>query len=213
MSTAIWDGYHRWYYDTGVWTRTTFMGVQCLKSVLDMWNYQEIIYDFKPSLIVEFGTYAGGSTLFFSSVLKAVSPRSRVLTVDAAPELAAAAVRADSHIECMGTTTTDPSVATRIRQLRDELPGCVFAILDSDHRASNVLQELRFLRGLLRSGDYVVVEDSNINGHPVLPGWGAGPLEALQEYEREHPDDYIHDIGRETKFGFTWAVNGFLIRR
>ena len=28
----------------------------------------------------------------------------------------------------------------------------------------------------------LVVEDGNINGHPVLPGWGEGPWEALEDY-------------------------------
>ena len=27
MSTEVWNAYHRWYYDTGVWTRTTFLGI------------------------------------------------------------------------------------------------------------------------------------------------------------------------------------------
>ena len=34
--------YHLWYYNTGVWQQTTWMGVHTLKSPMDMWNYQEI---------------------------------------------------------------------------------------------------------------------------------------------------------------------------
>ena len=68
------------------------------------------------------------------------------------------------------------------------------------------------LRDLTRPGDYVVVEDGNINGHPVLPDWGPGPWEAIEEYESRHPDDYRHDTEREGKFGFTFAPRGYLIR-
>jgi cephalosporin hydroxylase len=51
-----------------------------------------------------------------------------------------------------------------------------------------------------------------MNGHPVCPHWGEGPLEAIAEYEQRHPTDYQHDTARETKFGFTYAPRGFLVR-
>jgi cephalosporin hydroxylase len=77
----------------------------------------------------------------------------------------------------------------------------------------HVHAELMLLRPITRAGDYVVVEDSNINGHPVLPGWGPGPYEAVERYMSEYPDDYRRDLPRERKFGFTFAPNGFLVRR
>jgi cephalosporin hydroxylase len=100
-----------------------------------------------------------------------------------------------------------------ITELKQEFTGSIFAILDSDHRKEHVLNEMLLLRPLLKSGDYLVVEDGNINGHPVLPGWGEGPYEALQEYFTRYPDDYERDYAREQKFGFTFATAGFLIRR
>ncbi len=72
---------------------------------------------------------------------------------------------------------------------------------------------MKGLRNVLEHGDYVVVEDSNINGHPVDPEFGEGPMEAILEYEKEFPDDYTHDTKRENKFGFTFAPHGFLIRK
>lgn len=69
------------------------------------------------------------------------------------------------------------------------------------------------LRPVLVSGDYLVVEDSNVNGHPVLRSFGPGPYEAVREYFRRFPGDYEHDTEREAKFGFTFATNGFLRRR
>jgi cephalosporin hydroxylase len=53
----------------------------------------------------------------------------------------------------------------------------------------------------------------NINGHPVLPGWGPGPFEAMESYCVNHPEDYERDLAREEKFGFSFATRGFLIRR
>ncbi len=68
------------------------------------------------------------------------------------------------------------------------------------------------LRDILVAGDYVVVEDSNVNGHPVLKSFGPGPYEAVQEYFRMFPNDYEHDLERERKFGVSAAPNGFLRR-
>ena len=51
-----------------------------------------------------------------------------------------------------------------------------FAILDSDHSMDHVLAETKLVRPLLAAGDYLLVEDSSVNGHPVLPGWGPGPI-------------------------------------
>lgn len=42
-SDAVAEEYHKWYYGNLVWTKTTYMGINCWKSVSDMWNYQEIL--------------------------------------------------------------------------------------------------------------------------------------------------------------------------
>jgi cephalosporin hydroxylase len=76
------EQYHSWYYDTDVWRKTSFLGVPCAKSVSDMWNYQEILAELKPSLVLEMGTWQGGSRLYFAEILQLISPRSRVLSVD-----------------------------------------------------------------------------------------------------------------------------------
>ena len=77
---------------------------------------------------------------------------------------------------------------------------------------NHVLAEMKVLRPLLSASDYLIVEDSMFNGHPVVPGYGPGPYEAIEAYEREFPNDYKHDVARENKFGWTFAPNGFLIR-
>src|SRR5262249_20748369 len=74
--------FHRWYYDTGVWQKTTWMGVPALKSPMDMWNYQEILFSLKPSVIIEFGSRNGGSTLFFASIMRELGSPFKILAVD-----------------------------------------------------------------------------------------------------------------------------------
>jgi cephalosporin hydroxylase len=204
--------YHKWYYNTEVFNKVSWMGVNCQKSVSDMWNYQEILFELKPSLIVEFGTHYGGSALFFATIMRQIGKPFKVLSVDVYHGPLKPAARDDPDIMFVESRSTVPAIAEHIRRLRSEFPGKVFAILDSDHSMNHVLAEMKLLRPLLCAGDYLVVEDSNMNGHPVLPGWGPGPYEAIEAYEQEFPDDYTHDVAREKKFGWTQAPNGYLIR-
>jgi cephalosporin hydroxylase len=204
------EAYHRWYYDTRVWRTVSFLGVPCQKSVSDLWNYQEIIFQLKPSLIAEFGVNKGGSSLYFAEIANLVTPGCRVLSVDI--NLQNLDPRAAGHprIRFVEANTADAKIASLITEMRH---GPVFFILDSDHRKAHVLAELKLVRTVTEPGDYVIVEDGNVNGHPVLPEWGPGPLEAVQEYMNEYPDDYLQDKEREQKFGFTFAPDGFLIRK
>ena len=204
--------YHKWYYDTLVWEKVSFLGVPCYKSVSDMWNYQEILSELKPSLVVEFGTLFGGSALFFSMIGRSLNPDLRVLSVDISHEYVEPQARADEAICFLNASSTEPLVAEKIIEMRSQTPGKVFFILDSDHRKPHVLAELELLRDIVKAGDYVVVEDGNVNGNPVVPGWGEGPREAVDAYMERYPDDYSFDRERETKFGFTFAPSGFLIR-
>jgi cephalosporin hydroxylase len=52
-----------------------------LKCPLDLWIYQEILYELRPELIVEAGTYLGGTTLFLASICDLLG-RGEVLTID-----------------------------------------------------------------------------------------------------------------------------------
>lgn len=207
------EAYHRWYYDNLVWMTTTYLGISILKLPSDMWNYQEILSELRPRMVVEFGTYSGASALFFAHTLRLAGLDGKVLTVDIDSTELAAPVLAEPTIERMCCSSIDPAVAERIAELRTERPGPIFVILDSDHRKEHVLAEMLMLRTLLVCGDYLVVEDANINGHPVRPTHGPGPFEAMAEYFARYPNDYEHDLAREHKFGLTFATNGFLRRR
>lgn len=204
--------YHKWYYERDkVWINTRFLGITTMKSVSDMWNYQEIISELRPSIIVEFGSFAGGSAIYFNIIGRAVTPSLKVLSVDIDHSLLDPRVRNYPEIEFLESSSTDAGVTRRIAELRTENPGPVFFILDSNHEKDHVVAELTELREVLEPGDYVIVEDSNINGHPVARGWGEGPYEAMEEYFRRFPDDYKRDMQREKRFAFTFATNGFLV--
>ena len=138
--------YHLWYYNRKVWETTTWLGVPILKSPMDLWNYQEIIFSLKPSLLIEFGSFNGGSALFFASLLRQMGKPFKILTVDVDHSRIPEQVRTDPAIEFLTISSSAPEVGRVIARLRAEFPGPVFAILDSDHNKEHVLAEMMLLR-------------------------------------------------------------------
>ena len=104
-------------------------------------------------------------------------------------------------------SSTSPQTAQKVKDLIR--PGeNVMVVLDSDHRAAHVLREFRIYAPLVTQGNYLIVEDTNINGHPVRPDFGPGPMEALQEFAKEN-SDFVIDRRRE-KFMLTFNPRGYL---
>ena len=236
------DNFMKWWHEeAAVWTTVKWLGVATQKLPLDMWSYQEVISSLHPSVVVETGTRIGGSALYFATVLNAnpaggsplfgsdvcggpragnACPTPFVLTIDIAHADVDSRVRSEPSIELLEGSSTGAVVRRRLDALfRDpERPrdpkSRVFVILDSDHRSQHVSNELELFAEILRAGDYVVVEDGIVNGHPVEPGWGDGPFEAIEAFEAAYGKGtyFLHDTDREKKFGMTAAPNGFLIR-
>jgi cephalosporin hydroxylase len=81
-------------------------------------------------------------------------------------------------------------------------------VLDSDHSRDHVLNELKAYSPLVTKGNYLIVEDTNLNGHPVHPSIGPGPMEAVTDFLR-YNDEYQIDKERE-RFYITFNPNGYL---
>jgi cephalosporin hydroxylase len=201
------NSFHRLYYDSGprTWRDTYFLGVTTYKCPLDLWVYQEIVFETRPDLIVETGTACGGSGLYLASLCDLVG-NGEVVSIDIErPE------DLPSHKRL--TFLTGSSVSDQITDdIRSRAAGAqsVLVILDSDHSRAHVSEELRVYSSLVTVGSYLIVEDTNINGHPVYVEFGEGPWEAVRDF-LEEDDRYVIDRTRE-KFFMTFNPSGFLRR-
>ena len=205
------EAYLRWYYDTAVWKRLSYRGVRTLKNPLDMWNYQEIIVEHGIEWVVETGTRHGGSALFFADLLEAGRAAGFVISVDV--EHDSLQIGEHPRLRLLKGDSASVEIQNSIRAMLPAQRAPMFVILDSDHRKAHVLRELAAYVPLMQRGDYLVVEDSCVNGHPVRPDFGPGPMEAIEEFLSTHSGELQPDSARENKFGCTFAPRGYYLKK
>jgi len=210
LSNAAATEYFRWFYDTGVWKRMHYRGIRVLKVPSDMWNYQEIFAEYRIDWVLETGSLHGGSALFFADLLQLNGARGKVISIDM--DARNNMLRQHPRVEFWLGDSASPEMVERLRTHLPANRGALFAILDSDHSKRHVLREMEAFTPLLRKGDYMVVEDGCVNGHPVRPEFGPGPYEAVEEFMLRHPQAFTPDSAREQKFGITAAPKGYLIK-
>ena len=86
-------------------------------------------------------------------------------------------------------------------------------MLDSDHRAPHVLNELHAYADLVPSGSYLIVEDTHLDGIPSQPGFGPGPTAAVEQFLKEPGGaQFAQDLSREA-FLMTFNPGGWLKRK
>jgi len=205
------DQFHDLYYKLAQRGRHTnhvsWLGYSSLKCPLDLWIYHELICRLRPDFIIETGTASGGSALFLASMCDLID-QGQVITIDVdAREGQRRPVH--SRIQYVVGSSIDPAVLGKVREtLGGKQAGLI--ILDSDHHRDHVLAELRAFAPLVSAGGYLVVEDTNINGHPVYPEFGPGPMEAVGTFLAENPA-FLPDTRCE-RFILTMNPGGFLRR-
>lgn len=206
---AIVDAFHDLYYnglnaEGHIFTRTSWMNVPCSKCPLDLWIYQELIVETQPDLIIETGTHLGGSALFIAHMLDIIG-KGGVITIDI---LDNPARPIHPRIKYVTGSSADAMLINSL--LSTHANARKLVILDSDHSKHHVLAELNILAPHVGVGSYLIVEDTNINGHPTYPAFGEGPFEAVEEFLRTN-GKFIVDESRE-KFLMTFNPRGFLKR-
>jgi cephalosporin hydroxylase len=204
---SVVDGFHRLWYETGeaggTWKDTRFLGVPTWKCPLDLWVYQELVHELAPDLIVETGTAHGGSALYLAALCETTG-RGEVVSVDVGdwPNRPP-----HPRLTYLTASSTDPAAVKQVAR-RASAAETVLVVLDSDHRRDHVLSELRAYAPLVTPGSYLVVEDTNVNGHPVYEEFGPGPMEAVEDFLKER-DDFVVDPARE-KLLLTFNPGGWL---
>lgn len=197
------------YFRSQVYQRTHWMGVKTAKCPMDMWMYQELMHYLNTDLVIETGTFAGGSALFFAQMMDLMG-RGEVITIDIDDSIP----NRPEHprLEYITGSSIDPATIERLKPAVAAATS-VMVILDADHRAPFKLQELELYAPLVTVGNYLIAEDSCFDEYPAWPEFGPGPAAAVTEFmkKKHNSDRFTIDRGPEHHM-ITYAPRAFLKR-
>jgi cephalosporin hydroxylase len=191
---GVWHG-----RDGGVFSNK-FLGVSTLQNPLDVWITLEIMWEVKPDIVIECGTYHGGSALLWATMLEQINPEGRVITIDIEDKREPDAKTFDiakRKVDFLLGSSTSPKI---VQEVEKRVEGKrVLVILDSLHTPEHVLNELRAYSPFVQTGSYIIVQDTIV-----------GPDKAIEKFFTESQDFEI-DAGRE-RLLITNNMGGFLKR-
>ncbi len=202
---SVVQDFHKLYYRSYILQRTYWLGILTSKHPTDLWVYQEILWETRPELIVEAGTFEGGSALYLASICDLLGT-GEVVTIDIEHRQNRPAHPRIRYV--LGSSLEERTIEmVRASAKR------IMVILDSDHSQAHVARELELYAPLVTPGCYLIVEDTNPNAYPMFPkGTGpGGPAEAVAGFLPDHPEFEV-DRSRE-KFFTTGNPGGYLKKK
>ena len=138
-------------------------GVLVWKYPTDLFNYAELIQTLLPDYLIETGTAEGGAALFYADIMDLVG-HGEVITIDPYYK----PVYKHPRVTHIGKDSIEAI---------GELPVGKRTIvsLDASHLKDDVLREMYAYAPIVGNGMYMVVEDTDMSGHPVRWSEGDGP--------------------------------------
>jgi cephalosporin hydroxylase len=186
------------------WRQTTWLGRQAANCPTDLLAYQDLIAEVKPDWVIETRPGSGGRALFLATICELLG-HGQVLSID---KRARAKLPENPRLRYLKGDSVDESTISQVRELVGE-PANAIVILSRSSRG-RMVQEFEAYAPLVPVGSYVVMEDTIVNGNPVLPEFGPGPAEAAKHVLRIR-NDFAPDHQIE-KYGLTFNPGGFLKR-
>ncbi len=203
MAISQWFLYHE---RNIAFNKCYWMGIRACKNPLDAWIYQEIIYEVKPDIIIEIGSWEGGSTLYFANLLDLLG-KGLVISID----IDRTNYRAKhNRIVTITGDSSSLEIVSKVAKLCENKS--ILVVHDGCHSKEEVLKDLQLYSNFVSIGSYFIVEDGIID---LLKPWVFGfyvdgPLAAVEEFLSKN-SKFVIDRERE-RYILTHNPKGFLRR-
>ena len=181
-----------------------YHGIRTMRSPMDSWVYQQIIWETKPDVLIEIGNKWGGSALMFSHMIKNVGLNTRIIGVDIKQSILDQRARdipnsvfiEGDAVEMFGEVCKHLKIGEKVMIMED-----------SAHTYDVTLAILNKYHEVVTPGQYFIIEDTIMNyGLPRAPEFDA--YKACSDFVAKH-DNFVIDRAREL-FVLTYNPNGFL---
>jgi cephalosporin hydroxylase len=186
-----------------------YKGVALQKNPFDLAIYSRLISELRPQTIVEIGSKAGGSALWFADQCQIFGLTTTIISIDLIP----VTTLNDSRIKFIRGDAEHLAETPQIDWSKD-LTSPLLVIDDASHYTKTSMAIASFFHPLLSSGDYFVIEDGIISDlYPeACPDYSSGPHQAIRYLLTRFPEKYAIDRDLCDMFGYnvTWCTNGFL---
>ena len=203
----------------------SWLGRPIIQVPQDTYAYQELIWSYRPDLIIETGIAHGGSLVMSASMLamldycdavtagsvldpKASGRKVVGIDIDIRPHNRAGVEAHPLHhkIEMIEGSSIDREIVEQVHRIASGYER-VMVFLDSNHTHEHVLAELHAYASLVSPGSYCVVWDSGVEDLPAdmcadRP-WGKGdnPKTAVHAYLADQEDaKRTGSDGKQLKF-------------
>ena len=212
-----------------------WLGRPIIQYPQDMVAIQEIIWNVKPTLIIETGIAHGGSLILSASMLAlldycdAIESNMSINPSDSKRKVVGIDIEVRQHnraaivshplglkIEIIEGSSTDLRVVNQVVEI-SKVHNSILVLLDSNHTHEHVLGELNAYADLVSVGSYCVVFDTFVEDMPAgyfadRP-WDKGnsPRTAVTEFLKDHTE-FVVDESIQNKLLITVAPGGFLRR-
>lgn len=198
-----------------------WMGVPTIQFPSDLIVMQEIIYKYRPDVIIETGVAHGGSLLFYSSILRLIKKKFMVIGIDILikkkNKQRLLLNKLSKHIKLFVGSSIDLKIFEKVKKFANKKK--VIVILDSNHSHEHVLSELKIFSKLIKKNGYLIVMDTtteyvqkkHINKNRNF-GKGNNPLTAVRQFLKEN-NTFIVDKLYENKSFLSGCFNGFLKKK
>jgi len=224
---ALWQKTHDWMFADDMKHYSyhfEWLGRPIFQFPQDIVQFQEIVWQTKPDLIIETGIAHGGSLILSASLLALLdllSPAKRmVLGIDIDIRQhnreAIEAHPLSDRIKMLEGSSTDQDIIDQVYNYARNFKS-VMVCLDSNHTHEHVLRELQLYSPFVSAGNYCIVWDTVVEDMPENSckdrPWGKGdnPKTAVWEFLKTHPEFEV-DKSIQNKLLITVAPDGYLRR-
>ena len=173
------------------------------KHPMDMALYLRLMWQLKPRTIIEIGSLAGGSAVWLGDMLKTFGIQGEVISIDRTPPTP---LYHPTNVKFLQGDQNDLSKTLPV-SLIETLQRPWLVIEDASHHYRPTLAVLRFFDSLLRSGEYIVIEDANMTEMGTDAGHDGGPARAICEFLATRGTDYVIDDRLCDLYGFNVREN------